>query len=634
MNLSDKALMAIDLAKIGFYRYFFDGTIAEIDQVSFDFFELKNKFKDPSSVIGKNISDILVYIYKKGRLRAELQKRGKVSRLEYGFMTIEGNEKWGVHNSFINVDEETGKESIQVSFYDITDLKLAQREAQQQKEKLLVTLKSIGDGVISVDIDGAIVLMNRVAEKLTGWSQEEAEGRQLEEVFKIINGKTRKKTENPVNRIFREKRTMFIPEHTVLINRDGSERMIADSGAPIRDKNGEIMGAALVFRDVTEKFQLEERLRLRDKIESLSVLAGGIAHDFNNICSIIIGNASIGLTMTEPNSELYPLLTDIENGGRSAQRLTTQLLAFSKGGAPVKIPSNINKIIDESAKFILRGTPSKFKYDLAGELWACDVDRGQFSQVMCNLVINASQAMPNGGTIRARTRNLVIGQDDSPFLSPGKYVEITLEDQGPGISDEQLTKIFDPFYTTKEEGSGLGLATSYSIIRNHNGYIDVSSEAEQGAVFKIYLPALDISTADIEEQENNRELRHSGKGRVLVMDDQEMVLSMVGRLLQKMGYEAVLTDEGFKAVEAYRKSFEAGNPFDIVILDLTVPGGMGGKAALVELQKINPEVKAIVSSGYSSDPIMGNHKEAGFCGVIPKPYSIQELSEVFSKVMK
>lgn len=393
---------------------------------------------------------------------------------------------------------------------------------------------------------------------------------------------------------------------------------------------------ACMFNDITkvkqaekEKRQLEKQIRQSQKMESIGTLAGGIAHDFNNMLSVITGNISYALNNVEKNNELYEILLDVQESSKQAQNLTHQLLTFSKGGAPIKKVSNINKLINESAIFSIRGSKANCRFELANDLWLSNVDEGQISQVIGNLIINANQAMPNGGTISIRTENTEIGVDSGAPLSAGRYIKIVVEDQGVGISKNHLPNIFEPYFTTKQKGSGLGLATAYSIIKRHGGHITVYSEIRKGTVFNIYLPA---SSKGIVELKDKEKYNHAGQGKILIMDDQESILKMVGRMLNKMGYEVASVTDGNQAIEIYREAYKGQNPFDLVILDLTVPGGMGGANTIPELLKIDPKVKAIVSSGYSNDPIMGNHEEYGFCGVLQKPYTKDQLAEVFNEI--
>ena len=419
-------------------------------------------------------------------------------------------------------------------------------------------------------------------------------------------------------------------------HKDKSYRWILAKGAIEFDAHHQPLRMLGSHIDITEqktvqeeKQRLEAQLNQSQKMEAISTLAGGIAHDFNNMLGVITGNISYALNIVEKNKEIYEVLLDVQESSKQAQGLTHQLLTFSKGGAPIKKVTNINKLLNESAIFSTRGSKTNCHFDFLNDLWFADVDEGQITQVMGNLIINANQAMPDGGVITIRTENTEITDDSGIPLSVGRYIKIVVEDQGTGISKKHLPNIFEPYYTTKQKGSGLGLATVYSIIKRHVGHITVHSEIEKGTVFSIYLPASSENIHKIKKKEHNN---HSGQGNILIMDDQESILKMVSRMLNKMGYEVSSATDGRQAIKIYRDACDAGKAFDLVILDLTVPGGMGGAKLIQELLKIDPKVKAVVSSGYSNDPIMANYENYGFCGVVPKPYTKEELSVVLDKV--
>lgn len=506
-----------------------------------------------------------------------------------------------------------------------------ERKLKEREEWLSTTLKGIGDGVIAADNTGRITFMNPVAESLTGWRQGDAIGRPCNEVFHIIDEQTRKRCENPVEKVLNTGKIVGFANSTVLIAKNGTERIIADSGAPILGTDEKTAGVVLVFQDITERLRLETKVQQARKLESIGTLTGGLAHDFNNILGVITGNVSYALSCSKENEALSTALMDVQNGARQAQNLTQQLLTFAKGGAPIKKPADLNMIVKESEKIALGGSKATCVFNLSDELWMADVDKGQIVRVFSNLMINASQAMPGGGLIRIRTKNTEAGSENTLYLRPGRYIKITIEDQGVGISKEHLSRIFDPYFSTKQKGSGLGLAITYSIIKRHHGHIAVFSKPDEGSVFDIYLPASSAGSADA-GGDNKKD--HRGEGKILVMDDQKAVLEMFGRILTRMGYETVFATDGGQAVDMYREAFQSGKPFDLVILDLTVPGGKGGAEAISELLKINPGIKAVVSSGYSNDPIMASYEDHGFCGVIPKPFTITQLADTLNMVSK
>lgn len=506
--------------------------------------------------------------------------------------------------------------------------KSAEELLASEKERLAVTLRSIGDGVITTDIEGNIVLMNKVAENLTCWTQEEAIGKPLEEVFHIINEKTREICENPVKKALKTGGIIGLGNNTVLVARDGTERIIADSGAPIRDKNGKIIGVVLVFRDITEKRKMEEDLLKFQKLESIGLLAGGIAHDFNNHLTAILGNITLAKMYAKPRDKVFEKLIDAEKSSLHAKDLTQQLLTFSKGGAPIKKTVYISELLRNTVKFALSGSNVECELSIPYDLWSVEIDEGQIGQVINNLIINADQAMPEGGIIKVKAENVTVGAKEVFPIKEGNYVKVSIEDNGIGIPKENIQKIFDPYFTTKQKGSGLGLTTSYSIIKKHDGLITVESEVGVGTTFCIYIPA---SQKEIKKVVNKMHIE--GKGKILVMDDDKDIREFLGEVLNILGYDAELAKDGEKAIELYKKAKESAQPFDAVIIDLTIRGGMGGKETIQKLINIDPEVKAIVSSGYSNDPIMSDFRKYGFSAVITKPYTIEELNEILNKII-
>ncbi len=382
--------------------------------------------------------------------------------------------------------------------------------------------------------------------------------------------------------------------------------------------------------DITERKRMEEELVKAQKLESVSTLAGGIAHDFNNILTAILGNISLG-KMYDDLEKKNSKLADAERACMQAKNLTQQLLTFSRGGAPIKKVTSMMELLENSATLALKGSNVRCEFSVPDDLWPAEIDQGQMNQVMSNIIINANQAMPDGGTITVQGENSIIEPEHGLPLQPGPYVEISIEDQGIGISENGLARIFDPYFTTKQTGSGLGLAVTYSIIRKHNGHIAVESQLATGTTFHIYLPASPEAVLAVEKKEEEKLI--IGMGRTLVMDDEKYVRDLAAEMLSSIGYKVTTARDGAEAIEMYQEARDSGRPYDAVIIDLTVPGGMGGKETIQRLVEIDPEVKAIVSSGYSNDPIMASFREYGFRGVIAKPYKPRELSQVMHEVM-
>ncbi|MBN2545382.1 MAG: PAS domain S-box protein [Spirochaetes bacterium] len=553
--------------------------------------------------------------------------------LVYRIIISDGNEKWVIDKGKPIFSNENELLAIGGFISDISDYKKIEKALQDEKERLSVTLRSIGDAVITTDINENVVLLNYSAENLTGWHNDEAFGRKLSEVFNVINEETKLSYKDLLNDILNQKIQNDINSNTIIISKTGIEKTISFNISPINDKEDNIVGIVIVFRDITEKIKIDEEIRKIQKLESLGVLAGGIAHDFNNLLTLILGNINLAKYYCENNKELLELLQSAEKGVYNSKNLTDQLLTFAKGGEPVKKIGSINNIIQESVSFALRGSNVIYQFFIDQNLSLIDFDEGQLNQVFSNLAINSRQAMSEGGILKVISENYTISPNNKYNLKPGNYIRIIFEDNGPGISQQIISKIFDPFFTTKSSGKGLGLATVYSIIKKHSGAIEVESKESEGTKFIIYLPA---STKNNKKLTNNK-LENAlsvGKGKILYMDDEESILRIAQKILAKLGYEVDVASNGFTTVYKYKNALKNTSPYDCVILDLTIPGSVGGKETLEYLLKIDPNVKAIVTSGYSNDTILANYKDYGFKGAIKKPFTINNVGETLSSVLK
>jgi len=409
--------------------------------------------------------------------------------------------------------------------------------------------------------------------------------------------------------------------------------------SPLRDEKGNTTAVVGFVRDITERKRMQKELIKIQKLETVGVLAGGIAHDFNNSLQTILGY----ITMVEMKANLdVSSLENMENARKAifqSRDLTKQLLTFSKGGAPVKRIMSISELVNNSVRLVLVGTSVKCELCIPDNLWNVEADKGQLNQVFNNIVLNACQAMPDGGSIKICAEDFNVVETGSFSLEKGKYIKVSFSDNGVGVPQENLQSIFDPFFTTKQTGSGLGLATAYSIIKKHGGDITVDSEIGVGTTFNIYLPASqkeivlnemnEFDIRPVEEQEESGE----GRVKVLLMDDEYTIRTILSEQLRSLKYVVEAVEEGAEAIRLYKNAREAGKPFDVVIMDLTVSGGMGGKDAIEKLLEIDPEARAVVMSGYANDPIMANYKEYGFKGVIAKPYDIRELDETLQNVV-
>jgi PAS domain S-box-containing protein len=588
---------------------------------------------------------------------AESFKDGRIHTLEKG-LTL-GSEVRTVEIKASPLRDPAG--NIIAGIEAVRDI--AERKHVQEKLKLFSeAIEEAMDGVQIVDLDGLIIYSNKAVRELYGFSPEELVGKHVNEMNadpdfasrfilpRIMetgrwSGELMVKHKNggtfPIwlsTSIVKD--TQSNPIAMVGIIRDITERKQAEEILKrhreqlvklVEERTAELTSANEKLRkEITDREKMEEELLKAQKLESVAILAGGIAHDFNNLLASILGNIGLAMLDIDRDHQAFKQLVSAEKASLRAQDLTRQLLTFSKGGAPVKKATDIGELVKESASFALRGSRVKYDFSIAGDLKLVDVDEGQMSQVIHNLVINADHAMPEGGTIAIRCRNISNEVYGSLPLREGGYVCISVEDHGVGIPKEHLPKIFDPYFTTKQKGSGLGLATTYSIVKKHGGTITVESELGVGTTFHVYLPAL-RETKLLKKSEEGA-LR-KGTGTILVMDDEAEVRETTGNVLRRLGYEVAFAMDGGEAIERYLQAKDAGNPFDLVIMDLTIPGGLGGKETLKKLQEIDPGIKAIVSSGYSNDPVMADFRNHGFSGVVTKPYRIKELSDEVHRVI-
>lgn len=519
---------------------------------------------------------------------------------------------------------------------DVTERRRFEQEIAADKESLAVTLRSIEDGVITTDVQGKIIMINNAGENLTGWTSKEAIGQPLKSVYNIaIDLAAQARAQKTGSRNEAQSILLSMPENATLRSRHGREHVIEQVASPIRDSKNEVAGVVLVFRDITERQRNEAERRKAETLEQLGLLAGGIAHDFNNLLTAIIGNISLASLLLPPDDEMGTRLNDAKNASMRARDLAQQLLTFARGGAPIKKTASIGKLIQDTVSFSLRGTHSRSEFLFGADLWPAEIDPGQISQVIANLVVNADQAMPNGGTLRVSCDNFSYDSDTTPAITdllPGDYIRIAIRDEGTGIPEDCLKRIFDPYFTTKPKGNGLGLATTYSIIKNHNGLICVDSKVHYGSTFTLYLPALRHHELPVEPPRQLNQVI-SGTGRILIVDDEEAIRALVEFTLERLGYQVSQAESALEGVELYRQKLEDGERFDAVILDLTLPGGMGGKEALKKLIEIDPTVNAIVSSGYAMDATMSRYQDFGFRGVIAKPYEAAELGKIVHEVI-
>ena len=383
-------------------------------------------------------------------------------------------------------------------------------------------------------------------------------------------------------------------------------------------------------RSEEERRRFDEHVQKTQKLESLGVLAGGIAHDFNNLLGGIYGYVDLAKEASKDETVSQYLAKALSTIDR-ARGLTRQLLTFSKGGEPVKQVMPLFPFVEETVRFALSGSRISCRFDVPNELWPCDYDSNQVGQVVDNIVINAHQAMPLGGTLTVEAKNVTLEEREHPALQAGGYVKLSFRDSGVGMPKEMLSRIFDPFFTTKQAGSGLGLATCYSIVKRHNGHIEVASEPGKGATFLVYLPAAAGAPEPMAAEPSEPRRALEERGRILIMDDERVIRDTTRAVCRSLGYEAVSTSDGQEVARVFADEGAAGHPFAAVILDLTVPGGTGGGEAIHLIRKIDPDVPVFVSSGYADDPVMANPTQYGFTGSLCKPFTRSELAELLRR---
>jgi len=499
------------------------------------------------------------------------------------------------------------------------------REEVMESEERYRSLVELSPDAIVVHSKGEIAFVNPAAVKLLGAKKpEDLVGRP---VIEIIHPESRGFARKHMRQRLDEGEKIPLAERKFL-RLDGKAIDVEVTAAPLTFYGQPAI--QVIARDISKRKRMEQELLRAQKLESVGVLAGGIAHDFNNLLQAIMGNAMLAKMDADDPAKVDLYLTDVETAVSRAAGLTRQLLTFSRGGAPVTQAAPIAQLLDESAAFALHGSKTTYKLDIEESLPLVEMDYDQINQVVHNLVINASQAMPMGGMITISASQIEISPIHSiGILEPGRYVKVSVEDGGVGIPAKILDKIFDPYFTTKQEGSGLGLASCYAIVTKHGGIIEAEPESEQGAVFTFYLPVSENQPAKKQQREETIKF----KCKVLVMDDDDFVRKISVKILQQLNCVVESASDGSEAIELYTQARENGAPFDLVILDLTVPGGMGGQETIEKLKAYAPDIKAIAASGYSNAPVMSNPEEYGFQGVITKPFDLGDITRVLTDVL-
>lgn len=505
---------------------------------------------------------------------------------------------------------------------DITDARDTEQALHESGRRLRSVFETVGLATIILDKHANVVFINDFLLKMTGWERSEVLGKNWIDTFIPDELKHISQEAFVFFMTGEEKNTSYERE---ILAKNGDRRLVRWNVTYLRDKDGKVEGTASIGEDITELRRAREEMQKAQRLESLGVLAGGIAHDFNNILTALVGNISLARIKLEGQDDVAKYLENAEAASFRAKGLTHQLLTFGRGSEPIKKVVKINILLKEAAGFSTHGSSVECKFALPDDLWLVEGDEGQLSQVFQNLIINAVQAMPSGGTITVSAANI----GSATFRT--RAVKVSIRDEGVGMSSEILPKIFDPYFSTKPTGNGLGLAASYSIIKNHGGNISVASEKGTGSTFTITVPAADPDRlAELEIQSEVLK----GHGRILVLDDDQIICTLAGSMLAELGYSVECVGVGEEVVPLYQKRKAEGIPFAAVIMDITIPGSIGGKEVIPLLQQVDPEVKAIVSSGYATDPVMANYRTYGFSAILAKPYMVHEMSKVLHDLLE
>jgi len=549
----------------------------------------------------------------------KILKTGQPRRLHYRLNVSDRKPRWVESRWHLITGVDGNSRLIVVVSHLITKSKLPHQQVSENVKYFKSLVENISDALLLVNRLGTILYASSTNQKVTGRGFKELAGHDFTE---WIHPEDADRVREQFNRL-RENPGPTVSMEFRLRHTDDTWRWMEGVANNLMQEPS-VQGIVINYRDVTERKKSEEELLKAKKIESIGVLAGGIAHDFNNILAVIMGNLSLAKSkLTGKDQKLIlDLLNEAQKASRRAKELTQQLVTFSKGGAPIKKALAISEMIRTSISLFHDSTLS-VKLDLDENLGESDLDMDQMNHVIHQILLNAHEAMPNGGRVFVRAHRIELAAGSELHLPCGTYIKISIQDEGVGIASENLSKIFDPYFTTKKAGGGLGLATSYSIVKNHGGLITVDSTPAHGATFQIYIP---VTTT----RPNTISARSPGaiSGKILVMDDEESIRSMAVEMLQHFGFEAITAPDGHSTLNLYKAAYEERRPFDLVILDLNIVNGMGGRETIKKLVAFDPFVRAVASSGYSHDPVMSRYSEYGFYETLPKPYSLEDLERV------
>ncbi|MDD5673687.1 MAG: PAS domain S-box protein [Chitinivibrionales bacterium] len=593
---------------------------------------------------------------------------GEKTECELMFNTNHGGRLWIMQLAYPWRGADGAPLGIEIQGYDITKRKQAE-EILKESSETFSRIFNLGPliSVITTLAEGRFIEVNDAFVKITGYGREEIIGKSSSNL-KMIPPEVREKanrnllkngfsiTESGVRLKSGEVRTGLFYARPIMLQgeacqlqtviditdlKKGQEALRQSNRElemRVRERTAELSRInAELQKEIEERKRAEEQRRIAEeqlqhsqRMESLGVLAGGIAHDFNNLLAGIFGTISLAKLNAPAHSETAELLDQTLALFSRAKDLTQQLLTFSKGGHPLKKVQFLDPVLRDTVKFAMSGSDIAVDFRIGDGLWPCDIDENQIGQVIENIIINARQAMPTGGTISITGENISLGEPLPTALKNGAYVKVAIRDAGSGIAPEHLAHIFDPFFTTKQKGSGLGLATAYSIIKKHGGLLGVDSALGKGALFYFYIPAVPgFEPPELAEIASPA----PAHGAILIMDDENYIRMLMEKTLGRAGYAITTVADGRAAVEVYKNALHEGRPFDLAVLDLTVPGGMGGQKTLEELLRVNPHVKALAASGYSKDPVMADPGAFGFCGRLIKPFTIGELTAALQKAL-
>ena len=553
----------------------------------------------------------------------KLKTNGFIKNFEARLKRKDGSIWWASTNAHFAKDADGSIQGIEGITRDITDTKQAEAALKESEQRMRAILEAAPDPMVLYNTIGHPQYISPSFTEVFGWTLDDLRGR----LIPFVPEDQKLLTAEKIKEIYALGKPLKF--ETQRKTKDNRSLDIILSAAVTKGIDGAPTGLVVNLTDITRRKALEAQYEQAQKMESLGTLAGGIAHDFNNLLGGIFGYLDLARKKTkEPKIAEY--LTKAFHTSERAKGLTLQLLTFSKGGTPVKKVEALVPFLQETTHFALSGSNVSCSFHLPDDLWMCDYDKNQIGQVIDNIIINAHHSMPSGGNIHVVATNMTVREKEHPGLSPDKYVKISISDAGAGIQEKHISKIFDPFFTTKQKGSGLGLATSYSIVKRHGGIIEVESEPGVGSTFHVYLPATKKHGA---KEKTLTEKLYQGSGHILIMDDEQMIQEVLTDMIETMGFSVTATDEGREAVEAFKKATKLNSPFCAVILDLTVPGGMGGKETVKEIRKTDKTIPVFVVSGYSEEAAIANPEKYGFTASLQKPFMIEQLAQMFEQYL-